>query len=109
MSAPFVTSLRSRADVITLGDTSASNTLHLRVEVPEVWDVVRVDAPANEPVLAVKVHALQTLCPTALFHDDFVVKLRGIEILDETKSLDAVGALDGSILLVTRRHRRPVR
>ena len=62
-SAPFVTTLRARPGVITIGDASTANTLHLRVEMPEVWDTVRVDAPASEPVRAVKVHALQALAP----------------------------------------------
>lgn len=106
---PFVNSLRARPGVISVGDTSGGTVLHLRVEMPEVWDTVRIDAPANEPVLAVKVHALQALCPGALFHDDYVIKLRGIEVLDESVSLQAAGARDGSIFLVTRRHRRPVR
>jgi hypothetical protein len=76
---------------------------------PEVWDTVRIDTAAVEPVRAVKVHALQALAPDALFQDDYVIKLRGNEVLDETQSLQAVGALDGSIFVLTRRHRRPVR
>jgi hypothetical protein len=107
--APFVTTLRARPAVITVGDASATTTLHLRVEMPEVWDTVRIDAPPTEPVRAIKVHALQALAPEALFQDDYVVKLRGNEVLDETKSLQAAGAIDGSIFVVTRRHRRPVR
>jgi hypothetical protein len=41
--------------------------------------------------------------------DDFVLKLNGWEVLDETASLAATGAVDGSIFLVTNRKRRPVR
>ena len=108
MSAPFVTNLRTRADVITVGNT-ATNALHLRVEMPEVWDTIRLDASATEPVRAVKVHALQALAPGALFQEDYVIKLRGNEVLDETQSLQSAGAVDGSIFLLTRRHRRPVR
>ena len=107
--APFVTQLRARPGVLTVGDTSSGQVLHLRVEMPEVWDTVRIDAPANEPVLAVKVHALQALCPGALFHDDYFIKLRGNEIFDETVTLQQAGALDGSIFLVTHKRRRPVR
>jgi hypothetical protein len=109
VSAPFVTSLRSQPGVITIGDASRGEILHLRVEVPEVWDTVRIDVFADEPVLAVKVHALQALCPGALFHDDYFIKLRGNELFDESVSLRAAGALDGSIFLVTRKRRRPVR
>ena len=42
-------------------------------------------------------------------HEDFVVKLRGWEILDEAASLADAGVIDGSILLMTHRRRRPVR
>jgi hypothetical protein len=109
MTVPFVTALRSRPGVITLGDSSATDVLHLRVELPEVWDTISINASAREPVLAVKVHALQVLAPGALFQDDYVIKLRGNEILDESKSLQAADAKDGSIFLLTRRRRRPVR
>jgi hypothetical protein len=108
-NAPFVTQLRARPGVITVGTPEAENVFHLRVEMPEVWDVVRIDASPNEPVLAIKVHALQALAPGALFHDDYFIKLRGHEIFDETKSLQEVGAKDGSIFVLTNRNRRPVR
>jgi hypothetical protein len=106
---PFVTSLRARPGVITIGPGNAHDLLHLRVEMPEVWDTVRIDVPASDPVLALKVHALQALAPAAARHDDYVVKLRGIEVMDEGKSLREAGALDGSIFVVTRRYRRAVR
>ncbi|HUR91397.1 MAG TPA: hypothetical protein VMY38_01870 [Gemmatimonadaceae bacterium] len=112
MTAPFVVELRSRPGVSVLpqrgGDTEAA-MLHLRVEMPEVWDVARIDASPEEPVLAVKVHALAALYPKANSHDDFVIKLRGLEIFDESQSLADAGARDGSIFLVTHRRRRPVR
>jgi len=38
-----------------------------------------------------------------------VLKLRGWEILDENASLAEAGVVDGSILLMTYRRRRPVR
>ena len=108
-SAPFVTSLRTRPGVVTVGDVSSGNVLHLRAELPEVWDAVRIDVPATEPVLSFKVHALQALAPGAQFHDDYFIKLHGCEVFDETQSLQAVGAVDGSIFLITHRRRRPLR
>ncbi len=108
-ATPFVTALRARPGVIALGDPSPTAVLHLRVEMPEVWDTVRVDASGDEPVLALKVHALQALAPNALFHDDYVIKLGGCEILNESQPLEAAGVRAGSILLLTRRRRRPVR
>ena len=84
-------------------------TLKVRVQVPEVWDAVRFSAPPDEPALALKVQALELLYPDAAFHDDFVLKLHGFEVLDEGASLADVGAADGSIFLLTHRRRRPVR
>lgn len=109
MSAPFVTSLRSRPGVLVLGNATVGDVLHLRVEIPEVWDVVRIDALASDSVRAVKLNALLALCPDALFPDEYFIKLSGCEILDESISLSHAGAKDGSIFLVTHRRRRPVR
>jgi hypothetical protein len=108
MSAPFVTTLRSRKSTIHLTEDAAS-AITIRVEMPEVWDVVAIVVSPSERVLTVKVRALEALFPEAEHHEDFVVKLRGWEILDEAASLADAGAIDGSILLLTHRRRRPVR
>lgn len=108
MSAPFVTGLRSRASTIRLSPEGV-DVITIRVEMPEVWDVVRIAVTPTAPVLAVKVRALAALFPEAQLHEDFVLKLRGWEILDEAASLDDAGAIDGSIFLLTHRRRRPVR
>jgi hypothetical protein len=110
MSAPFVTNLRSRRATIELAPTG-ENAITIRVEMPEVWDVVRIQVAPTQPVLAVKLAALEALYPEASgeFHADFVVKLRGWEILDEAAPLTEAGIIDGSILLLTFRRRRPVR
>ena len=108
MSAPFVTELRTDASVIVLGDQSA-NALHIRVQAAELWETIRIDAPASESVLAVKTVALTSFYPDAVDVAEFVAKLHGFEILHEDESLDAVGVRDGSTLLLTHRRRRPVR
>jgi hypothetical protein len=107
-NAPFVTGLRARKSTIRLAPDGAT-AITIRVEMPEVWDVVRIVVAPDEPVLAVKVRALEALFPEGLMHEDFVLKLRGWEILDEAASLADVGVIDGSILLLTHRRRRPVR
>ena len=107
--AAFVSRLRSRATELTLGAPDAPDRWAVRVQMAEVWDAVRVSAPASEPVLAVKVAALEALFPQADYHDDYVVKLGGVEVLDENASLRDAGAQDGSIFLVASRRRRPVR
>jgi hypothetical protein len=81
----------------------------VRVEMPEVWDVVRVAVSPDEPVVGLKARALAALLPTGEVPDAFVMKLRGFEVLDESASLAAIGAVDGSIFLLTYRRRRPVR
>jgi len=108
MTVPFVSELRTSDDVVTLGNGDA-DTLHLRVQVAELWDALRVDAPASTPVAAVKKAALDRFFPDGEATNDFVVKLRGFEILEETETLAASGVRDGSTLLVSRRRRRPVK
>jgi hypothetical protein len=108
MSTPFVTQLRSRPSTIHLAPDGV-DAITIRVEMPEVWDVIAIVVAASEPVLAVKVRALEALFPEAQLHQDFVLKLRGWEILDEAASLADAGVINGSILLLTHRRRRPVR
>jgi hypothetical protein len=108
VSAPFVTTLRSRKTVIRLAPEGVP-AITIRVEMPEVWDVVAIAVSPNEPVVTVKVRALQALYPEAQMHQDFVVKLAGWEVLDESVSLADAGVVDGSILLLTFRRRRAVR
>jgi hypothetical protein len=105
---PFVASLRVRPDVITLGADGAPR-VSIRVEVPEVWDMVRIDVPLTESVLTVKTRALTVLYPDHDHPADFVVKRNGIEVRNELVSLADVGVQNGSTLLLTSRRRRPVR
>jgi hypothetical protein len=108
MTTPFVASLRTRREMVRLGAADAP-TITIRVQLAEAWDAVRIDAPPSEPVLAVKVAALAALGPETEFHEDYVMKLRGFEVLDEQASLSEVGASNGSIFLLAFRRRRPVR
>lgn len=106
---PFTAQLRTRGDEIALGAADASPRWTIRVQVADAWDAVRVSVPPNEPVLSVKVRALEALRPDAAYHDDYVVKLHGVAIAGEHASLDEAGVRDGSILLVMLRRRQPVR
>ncbi|HSA56002.1 MAG TPA: EsaB/YukD family protein [Gemmatimonadaceae bacterium] len=107
-SRPFVTELRSRPGTVRLG-TGTEPVITVRVQMPEVWDTVRVEAPADTAVATLKHRALELLVPDAAHPEDYVTKLRGFEVLDESQSLAAAGARDGSIFLVHGRRRRPVR
>lgn len=104
---PFVAQLRARPEVIRLGPPDAP-VITVRVQVPEVWDTVRIDAPPDTPVIELKERALEVLMPGAA-QAAWVTKLHGFEVLDETAGLSAAGVQNGSTLLVTSRRRRPVR
>ena len=108
MSQPFVAQLRARGDTINLVRTPDAPFITVRVEMPEVWDTVKVDVSPNELVSVVVSAALEQLDPVANARD-LVLKLRGFEVLDEQVSLVDAGARDGSCFLLTSRRRRPVR
>jgi hypothetical protein len=108
MTVPFVAGLRSRPGTIQIGDSSEP-AITIRVQVPEVWDVVRIEAPASTPVSEMKRRALEVLLPDEPTAEPFVLKLHGFEVLDERASLKDAGAVNGSIFLLTSRRRRPVR
>jgi hypothetical protein len=108
MNMPFVGQLRARRDVIQLAAPGAP-AISVRVEMPETWDTVRFMASPDEPVISLKLRALDALFPDGELHEDFVMKIRGWEVLDEQATLAAVGAVNGSIFLLTSRYRRPVR
>lgn len=107
-SEPFVSRLRARRGTIDLARSSDS-AITIRVEMPEVWDTVRIVASSTEPVAAIKRAALDALSPSEAHADEFVIKLHGWEVLDEGASLADAGAADGSIFLLTHRRRRPVK
>lgn len=107
-SAPFVTGIRTNGAIISLA-SGDEPVLHIRVQVADLWDSVRVDAPPTEPVISVKRAALLELYPAGADPDEFVVRLHGFEILDEASSLSDAGVRNGSILLLVSRRRRPVR
>lgn len=107
MNEPFVTTLRTSGRPIPVGAPGAS-PLSIRVEVPERWDVALISVASTASVSDVKRAALRFVSPDddAV---DYVIKLRGFEVLDENVTLTDAGARDGSIFLLTHRRRRPVR
>ncbi len=107
MTIPFVSTLRARRESVLLGPQDGE-TIQIRVEIPEIWDVVRIVASPSETVLAVKVAALAALDPRG-DQRDYVMKLRGFEMLDEQHTLAEAGAKENSTFLLTHRRRRPVR
>ena len=108
MSTAFVSTLRTNRPAIVM-DPADTGTVTIRVEVSDLWDTVRVVADPHDSVLEVKQRVVAEFWPTHGFLDEFVLKLRGWEILDETEPLSKAGVVDGSILLLAYRRRRPVR
>ena len=108
MTAPPVAELRARPGVIRLGN-AGDEVITIRVEVPEVWDVVRLDAPPATPVAVLKQRALEELVPDFTNSEDWVIKLRGFEVLNEAVALTDAGAKNGSTFLITSRRRKPVK
>ena len=108
MNTPFTATLRTRPGAIRFG-TEGEPLITLRVQIPEIWDTVRIEAPPDMPVAVLKERALLEMMPDAGHAEDFLVKLGGWEVLDEHASIADAGATSGSIFLITSRRRRPVR
>lgn len=106
MSTAFVTRLRAARPPIIM---SGSGALTLRVQMADLWETVRVVTDPDTSVMDVKQRVVLEFFPTHGFLDEFVLKLRGWEMLDERQSLSKAGVIDGSILLLAYRRRRPVR
>ncbi|MHB1073813.1 MAG: hypothetical protein ACYC3Q_13535 [Gemmatimonadaceae bacterium] len=116
MSAPatpvpgtaFVNALRARPGTIDLA-LAGTHAITIRVEMPEVWDVVRIRASPGATVREVRAAAVAALQPDAEHVDDYVVKFRGWEVTHLDETLAEVGIREGSTLLVHYCRKRPVR
>lgn len=107
--AAVVSTLRARQGVLALGSSSSADAITIRVTMPELWDTLAVRCDADTPVLAVKRAALQEFGQDHQPAEDYVLKLRGFEVLDESAPVSVAGARDGSTFLLAYRRRRPVR
>ena len=85
-----------------------TEVLPLRVMVEDVWDDVRLELPAETPVGEIK---RQALALTRVKRDpsQYVLKYRGAELSDESRTLSAAGLVPNGALIVLARRRRPVR
>lgn len=108
MTAPFATQLRTARPPIKLAEPGAGS-ITVRVEASDIWETVRVIARSETPVADLKRRVVTALFPNDAYPEDFVLKLRGWEMLDERSSLKDAGVVDGSILLLAYRRRRAVR
>ncbi len=108
MTVPFVTEIRTEDDVIRVGGGNGA-VMHLRAQVAELWDTVRIDAPGSATMSEIKRAALDAFYPKGVNTAEFVAKLRGFEILHEEETLEQSGVRDGSTILLAHRRRRPVK
>jgi len=85
-----------------------SDSLPVRVMVQDAWDEVRLDLPSATPLAEVKRRALEA---TRVVRDPagYVLKFRGAELQDESRSLAQAGVVANGALIVLPRRRRPVR
>jgi hypothetical protein len=109
MTAPFVTNLRSGTDEPIRIGKADGEVLRLRAQVASVWEAIRIDTAPDATIREVKLAALERLVPDSFPPDQYVVKLRGFEVLDENATVSEAGARDGSIFLILDRRRRPIR
>lgn len=107
MSAPFATQLRTSRPPIRIAEGAGAITI--RVEASDIWETVRVEARPDTPLAEVKQKVVSALFAEGDHPDDFVLKLRGWEMLDPAATLADSGVVDGSILLLAYRRRRAVR
>ena len=85
-----------------------TGTLPIRVMVQDAWDEVLLNLPAVTPLAEVKRQALQATRVTGN-PDAYLLKFRGAELEDESRSLAEAGLVPNGALIVLRRRRRPVR
>jgi hypothetical protein len=85
-----------------------TSVLPLRVMVEDVWDDVFLELPTDTPVAEIK---RQALALTRVRRDpaEYVLKYRGAELSDESRSLADAGLVPNGALIVLSRRRRPVR
>ena len=108
MSGTFVGQLRSNRPPLELA-AGGPGALSFRVQAADMWDAVRVVAGPDTSVREVKQRVLAAFHPGHEYADDFVLKLRGWEMLDESAPIGQSGVANGSILLLGDRRRRPVK
>jgi hypothetical protein len=81
----------------------------VRVEASDIWETVRVSVRPGTSVSDLRKRVVAELFPEGTLDDEFVLKHHGWELLDPRASLADAGIVDGSIVLLAYRRRRPVR
>jgi hypothetical protein len=82
--------------------------LRLRVTVQDAWDEVPIDLPPAASLAELKRAALDAT-KVRKDPDEYVLKFRGYELLDESRTLADAGLVPNGAVIVLPRRRRPVR
>lgn len=90
--------------------TAVDERFAVRVMVTDVWDQVTLPVDAATPVAELKRQALErALKRRDVRAEDYIVKFRGAQVLDESLALGELGASANSPFIVLPARRRPVR
>lgn len=82
--------------------------LRLRVTVEDAWDEVPLDLPPGTSLAELKRRALDATKVVG-DPDGYVLKFRGAELFDESRSVADAGLVPNGAVIVLPRRRRPVR
>ncbi len=85
-----------------------TGAMPVRVMVQDAWDEIPLDLPATTSLADVKRRALAAARVRA-DPSGYLLKFRGAELRDESKSLAEAGVVPNGALIVLSRRRRPVR
>ena len=90
--------------------TAVGERFTVRVMVTDVWDQVTVPVEPGTTIAELKREAIgRALKGGRVRLDEYVVKYRGAQLLDESTTLGALGAGANAPFIVLPARRRPVR
>jgi len=89
--------------------TAVGEKFAVRVMVTPAWDQVTVAVDEATAVAELKRRALEKALQRPVRAEEYIVKFRGAQVLDETVSLGALGAGPNAPFIVLPARRQPVR
>lgn len=89
--------------------TAVTERFAVRVMVTDVWDQVTLAVEPGTTVAELKRRALEQALKRPAPVEEYVVKFRGGAVLDETTTLQALGAVPNAPFIILPRRRQPVR
>lgn len=89
--------------------TGVAERFAVRVMVTDVWDQVFLAVEPGTTVAELKGRALEQALKRQAHAEEYVVKFRGAAVLDETTTLEALGAVPNAPFIILPLRRQPVR